>query len=101
MAVVTRPIVRPVARPGVPREVVVSAITVLTVLVAWVVVTMLFRVSPMVLPSPPAMRDELANLLSVGYAGKPLYLHIAKSLFRSLTGLVAGLVLASPIGLAM
>ena len=99
MAVMTRPVVRPGI--GIPREVVVSAVTVIVILVAWVVVTMVFRVSPMILPSPRAMGDEFANLLSVGYSGKPLYLHIVKSIFRSLTGLVAGLLLAIPIGLAM
>jgi NitT/TauT family transport system permease protein len=97
MAVVTRP----VPRPGIPREVVVSAVTVAVMITAWVVVTTIFRVSPLVLPSPRAMGDELATLISVGYGGKPLYLHVAMSLFRSLTGLVAGLALAIPIGLAM
>jgi NitT/TauT family transport system permease protein len=97
MAVVTRPL----ARPGIPREVVVGAVTVAVVITAWVVVTTIFRVSPLILPSPRAMGDELVTLMSVGYAGKPLYLHVAKSLFRSLTGLVAGLALAIPIGLAM
>jgi ABC-type nitrate/sulfonate/bicarbonate transport system permease component len=97
MAVVSRPL----PRSGVSREVVVSAVTVAVVITAWVVATTVFRVSPLVLPSPRAMGDELATLVSVGYAGKPLYLHVAKSLFRSLTGLVAGLALAIPIGLAM
>jgi ABC-type nitrate/sulfonate/bicarbonate transport system permease component len=97
MAVVTRPL----ARPGIPREVVVGAVTVAVVITAWVVVTTIFRVSPLILPSPRAMGDELVTLMSVGYAGKPLYLHVAKSLFRSLTGLVAGLALAIPIGLAV
>ena len=97
MAVVTRPLVR----PAVSRELVVTTITILVMLTAWVVVTTVFRVSPLILPSPRAMWDELVTLLSVGYAGKPLYLHITKSLFRSLTGLVAGLALAIPIGLAM
>lgn len=97
MAVVPRPL----PRHGIPREVVVSAVTLVVIVTAWVVVTTIFRVSPLVLPSPRAMGDELATLVSVGYAGKPLYLHVAKSLFRSLTGLVAGLALAIPIGLAM
>ena len=97
MAVVTRSSVR----SGISHEAAVSAATVAVMIAAWVVVTTIFRVSPMVLPSPRAMGDELATLLTSGYAGKPLYLHIAKSLFRSLTGLVAGLALAIPIGLAM
>src|SRR5262245_49626286 len=97
MAVMTRPL----RRPWMSRDVMVSALTVLTIVAAWTIVTTVFRVSPLVLPSPKAMGDELQVLLGVGYAGKPLHVHIAASLFRSLTGLVAGILLAVPIGLAM
>ena len=99
--VVARPLTRPLARLRTSREVRTSAVTIAVVLIAWVVVTMVFRVSPMILPSPKDMGSELDTLLSVGYAGKPLYLHIAKSLFRSLTGLLTGIALAVPIGLFM
>ena len=94
-------IARPLARFATVREPVACGITIVAVISAWVVVTMVFRVSPLILPSPKAMTDELGTLLSVGYAGKPLYLHIVKSLFRSLTGLIAGIALAVPIGLLM
>jgi len=97
MAVVTRPL----RRSWISHDLVVSAVTVLAIITAWMIVTTVFRVSPLILPSPKAMRDELAALLAVGYAGKPLYVHIAASVFRSLTGLLAGIVLAIPIGLAM
>ena len=97
MAVVTRSL----TPSGIPREAVVSAATVVVIVIAWFVVTSVFHVSPLVLPSPRAMGDELQTLASVGYAGKPVYVHIAKSLFRSLTGLAAGLALAIPVGLAM
>jgi NitT/TauT family transport system permease protein len=83
------------------REAVTSAVTVAVLLVAWSVATMAFRVSPLVLPSPGDMGRELGSLVSAGYAGKPLYVHVAKSLFRSLTGLVAGIALAVPVGLLM
>jgi NitT/TauT family transport system permease protein len=101
VAIVARPLARPLARLRAPGEALTSAVTVAAILVAWVVVTTLFHVSPMVLPSPKAMLGELATLLSVGYAAKPLYVHIVMSLFRSLTGLVAGIALAIPIGLLM
>ncbi|HXJ82933.1 MAG TPA: ABC transporter permease [Candidatus Methylomirabilis sp.] len=92
---------RPVARFGAARESIVSGVTIVALVGVWLVVTMVFRVSPLILPSPKAMTDELGTLLSVGYAGKPLYLHVGKSLFRSFTGLVAGIALAVPIGLFM
>jgi ABC-type nitrate/sulfonate/bicarbonate transport system permease component len=97
MAVVTRPL----RRSWMSRDVVVSAVTVVTIVTAWTVITTVFRVSPLILPSPRAMGDELQTLLAAGYAGKPLYVHVVASLFRSLTGLVAGIALAVPIGLAM
>jgi ABC-type nitrate/sulfonate/bicarbonate transport system permease component len=97
MAVVTRPL----RRSWISHDLVVSTVTVVALLAAWTVVTMLFRISPLILPSPKAMGDELTALLAVGYSGKPLHVHVVASVFRSLTGLVAGIVLAVPIGLAM
>jgi len=97
MAVMTRPL----RRSPMSHDLVVSAVTVAAIVAAWIVVTTVFRVSPLILPSPKAMRDELQVLLTVGYAAKPLHVHIAASVFRSLTGLLAGIVLAIPIGLAM
>jgi len=85
--------------PG--RDALTGAATVGALLLVWVVVTTAFRVSPLVLPSPAAMAEELRNLVSVGYSGQPLYVHIGKSLFRSLTGLVGGIVVAVPVGLLM
>ncbi len=79
----------------------VSVATVCALLLAWAVATLYFRVSPMVLPSPPALAEELQRLLTVGYSGKPLYVHIGWSLFRSMTGFLCGIALAIPVGLLM
>jgi NitT/TauT family transport system permease protein len=97
MAVLTRPL----RRAWMTGDLAISVVTVLAIVTAWAVATTFFRISPLVLPSPKAMRDELGVLLSVGYAAKPLYVHVAASLFRSLTGLVLGILLAVPVGLAM
>jgi ABC-type nitrate/sulfonate/bicarbonate transport system permease component len=95
-----------VERPSAVRyalslQTVASGLTIVALLAAWVIATMVFHVSQLVLPSPETLFAEFGNLLSVGYAGKPLYVHIAMSLFRSLVGLVVGVVLAVPIGLWM
>jgi NitT/TauT family transport system permease protein len=84
-----------------PREVSISVLAIVAVLAAWGFGTTVFNVSPLILPSPKEMANELVTLLSVGYAGKPLYAHIAASLFRSMTGLIAGICLAVPVGLLM
>src|SRR5215468_7102785 len=96
MALIARP-----HRRWLSGDLMIGVVTVLVILAAWTVATTLFRVSPLVLPSPRAMGGELRTLLDTGYGGKPLRVHIVASLFRSLTGLVAGIALAVPIGLAM
>jgi ABC-type nitrate/sulfonate/bicarbonate transport system permease component len=83
------------------REASISLLTVAVIFVVWWLVTTVFNVSPLILPSPQAMGKELVTLLSVGYAGKPLYAHVAASLFRSMSGLIAGICLAIPVGLLM
>src|SRR5262245_52087853 len=97
MAAVTRRL----RRSWMSADLVISAPAVLAIVATWVVVTTVFRVSPFALPSPKAMGAELAALLGVGYGGKPLSVHVLASLVRSLTGLLAGIALAVPVGLAM
>ncbi len=83
------------------RFVCISLATVCVILLVWAVATLHFHVSPMVLPSPVALVEELRKLLTVGYSGKPLYVHIGWSLFRSMTGFICGVALAIPVGLLM
>jgi NitT/TauT family transport system permease protein len=75
--------------------------TVLGLLCAWAVLTNLFHISPMVLPTPQEMYRHFLDLLLGGYAGQPLWAHILHSLARTLTGLLVGIALAIPIGLLM
>lgn len=83
------------------RYAAIGGLTVVSVLALWAVVTSLFTISHLVLPSPAVMLDALGKLLRVGYSGKALHIHVVASLLRSLTGLVAGIVLAVPVGLLM
>jgi ABC-type nitrate/sulfonate/bicarbonate transport system permease component len=68
----------------------ISVASILTLLLVWAGLTTLFDVPAVVLPSPSAMWAGLKTLLTAGY-----------SLFRSLGGLVAGLLIAIPVGLLM
>jgi len=79
----------------------ISALTVVALLVLWAIVTSVFSISHLVLPSPRVMLEEITNLLRIGYSGKALHVHVIASLLRSLTGLIAGIVLAVPVGLLM
>jgi NitT/TauT family transport system permease protein len=79
----------------------VSVMAVLLLFAAWALVTDLFRIPPMTLPSPRQMATSFETMLMEGYSGKPLWLHILASLGRTLTGLLAGIALGVPIGLLM
>lgn len=89
------------ARLAQARYALISVMTMISLLLVWALVTMYFKVSPLVLPSPAALLAEVEKLLSVGYSGKPIYVHIGWSLFRSMTGFICGIVLAIPVGLLM
>lgn len=88
-------------RLGEVRYALLGVLTIAALLLVWAIMTMYFRVSPLVLPSPPALAIELKKLLSEGYSGKPIYVHIGWSLFRSMTGFICGIALAIPVGLLM
>lgn len=98
---------RPVAALATPaasrraRYPLISVGSVLLLLCTWTLVTNLFHVSPMVLPTPQILWGHFAALLVGGYAGQPLWVHILASLARSMTGLLTGIALAIPIGLWM
>jgi len=79
----------------------VSVLTVLALFGAWALVTDLFRISPMTLPSPQLMARSFQTMLVEGYSGRTLGEHIVASLLRTLTGLSAGVGLGVPIGLLM
>lgn len=91
------------ARPGWAqlRYPLVGAATVVVLLGTWALVTNLFKISPMTLPSPQLMAKSFLNMLTDGYAGKPLWEHILASLTRTLIGLLGGIACAVPIGLLM
>lgn len=92
---------RLLATLGEMRYVLLSAMSVAGLILIWAIATMHFKLSPIVLPSPPDLFAEILTLLNEGYSDKPLYVHIAWSLFRSMTGFLLGVALAVPIGLWM
>lgn len=79
----------------------ISTATLLGLFALWAIVTNVFRISPMVLPTPQSMARHLHTLLVQGYAGIPLWEHVLASLLRTLTGFFIGIALAIPIGLSM
>ena len=67
--------------------------------VVWTVGTEFGFISPSYLPSPRGLATEFVRLVKDGYQGVALTTHIGVSLFRTLTGFVAGALLGVPLGL--
>lgn len=77
-----------------------SAATVLLVLLVWLLLTDVFHlVRPIVLPGPSDIASEVSRLIEKGYTNKPMWFHIRASLFRTFTGLLLGLAVGIPVGL--
>lgn len=76
-----------------------SISAVIALVVIWTVATEFGFVSPSYLPSPRGLATEFLRLIKDGYQGVPLTTHIGVSLFRTLTGFVAGALLGVPLGL--
>jgi len=79
----------------------ISIGSVILLLIIWAIATMIFDVSPKVLPSPVQLADNAKSMVLQGYSGYPLYVHMGWSLFRSMSGFLLGVALAIPVGLLM
>lgn len=83
------------------RNSLISFVTVVAILAAWILVTSLGLASPRVLPSPLLLVSEFRVLLIEGYADKPLWVHVGASALRTATGFVLGVAVGIPVGLLM
>jgi ABC-type nitrate/sulfonate/bicarbonate transport system permease component len=81
------------------RYLALSCLSVGSLLLAWFVATNVGLIAAEVLPTPQAIGREIANVIVHGYTGKPLWLHAAASLLRTLVGLAAALLIGIPVGL--
>ena len=86
---------------GESRYLVISACTIVSVVAAWAVITNVFSIPQLVLPTPQTIVRQIQYLLTQGYAGHPLWQHVLASVLRTLAGFFAGIALGIPIGLAM
>lgn len=72
---------------------------IVALLAAWVGLTASGLVKPGYLPSPREIGATLVELVGQGYQGKPLWEHVAISLFRTFSGFVLGALVGVPLGL--
>jgi len=77
-----------------------GALAIGAVLAAWWTVTALGMISPLILPSPPAVLDA-AQRLSDGYLGASLLAHLEASLSVVLSGYLAAALIGVPLGILM
>lgn len=79
----------------------ISALTILTLLVLWALVTGLGLISPLFLPSPGAVLARFGTVLENGFADATLRAHLTASLSRVFLALLLSLAIGIPVGLAI
>jgi taurine transport system permease protein len=85
---------------GGPRpEPLLTAATLVGIVLAWFVVAEWKLVQPLFVPHPAAVWRAFVETLTEGYRGGTLVRHLADSLYRVLAGFLLGVVTAVPIGL--
>lgn len=79
----------------------ISALTLLTLLLAWWLVTAIGLIEPLFLPPPADILAKAWQLLTQGYMDASLWQHLGASLGRIGLALGAALLTAIPIGIAI
>jgi taurine transport system permease protein len=98
---------RPVTRgrswrlPQIPRSFLLSSLTVVMLLAAWVVVTEKGWANELFLPKPQAVWAAFVKTMTRGYQGVTLLQHLGASLFRILTSFALACLVGIPLGVLM
>lgn len=96
------PSARPAPRLSAPtRLALVSAASVLAVLLLWQASASLGWVDPLMLPAPTELWHTLVELAQEGYRQTPLWQHLMTSTLRALLAFVAAILVGVPLGLSM
>ena len=80
-------------------DIIYSAASIGTLLLAWYVASHSGLFRPGYVPTPESLVAALVDLMQNGYQGQPLSQHIAISLYRTLCGFVLGVIVGVPAGL--
>ncbi|QKJ85339.1 Taurine transport system permease protein TauC [Paramixta manurensis] len=84
------------------RQLTLSFITLLVLLVVWWAVTALALISPLFLPAPQQVLHQLITIASPqGFMDATLWQHLGASLTRILVALFAAVLVGVPVGIAM
>jgi taurine transport system permease protein len=99
-----RSVPKPVARPGVAGlrpELLLTALTLLSIFLAWYAVARFRVVSELFVPHPALVWQAFTEILLEGYRGGTLLHHLADSLYRVVVSFLLAVVTAVPLGLAI
>jgi taurine transport system permease protein len=87
--------------PRPPRSLLLSFLTVVLVLAAWVLVTELGWANELFLPKPQAVWAAFIKTMTKGYQGATLLQHVGASLYRILTAFALACLVGIPLGVLM
>ena len=88
-------------KSAIPSNVIISALTLLAILLVWWGVTAMQLISPLFLPAPQQVLKQLVSISTQGFMDATLGQHLAASLGRILVALLAAVVIGVPVGIAM
>lgn len=88
-------------KSAIPSNVIISALTLLAILLVWWGVTAMQLISPLFLPAPQQVLEQLVSISTQGFMDATLGQHLAASLGRILVALLAAVVIGVPVGIAM
>lgn len=88
-------------KSAIPSNVIISALTLLAILLVWWGVTAMQLISPLFLPAPQQVLKQLVSISTQGFMDATLGQHLAASLGRILVALLAAVVIGIPVGIAM
>ena len=80
-------------------DLVYSVGAIVFLLLVWIVASRSSFIKPGYLPTPEILWSTLVELMKNGYQGQPLGQHVQISLFRTLAGFAAGVIVGVPLGL--
>lgn len=100
----TRSVSKRAPRPafaGLRPEPILTALTLLSIFLAWYAIARFRLVSELFVPHPALVWQAFLDILTEGYRGETLLRHLADSLYRVVVGFLLAVVTAVPLGLAI
>lgn len=88
-------------RIGLRPEPILTALTLVSVFLAWYAIARFRVVSELFVPHPALVWQAFVEILTEGYRGGTLLQHLLDSLYRVVVGFLLGVVTAVPLGLAI